>query len=94
MYILPDRFIQVETCCLAQLKQHMPKRFGNGTKHHTIEKTFSLNDYVFSAELTLFSSEALYWMKQLFINETNFNKSGCSLSNEFFLILSGMEVFG
>ena len=38
-------------------------------------------------------SSALYWMKQQFVKETNSVKNGCSLSNEYFPIASGIKIF-
>ena len=40
--------------------------------------------------MTFFTSGALYWMKQLFVNEETFVKNGCSLSNEHFPIELGI----
>ena len=42
--------------------------------------------------MTYSTSGALYWMKQLFIIESKSVKNGCSLSNEHFSIVTGIEI--
>ena len=48
--------------------------------------------FVYSVTLTYFPSGALYWMDQLFIINTNFVKEGRFLSNEHFLIITGIKI--
>ena len=50
------------------------------------------NEFISWATLTYSTSGALYWMKQLFIIETNSVNIGCSLSNEHFPIVPGIEI--
>ena len=41
--------------------------------------------------IDVFFSSAFYWMKQLFINNTNSDKNGCSFRHEHFPIVPGIE---
>ena len=49
------------------------------------------NGFISWTALIYSTSGALYWMKQLFIFKTNPVKNGCSLSNERFSIVPGIE---
>ena len=53
---------------------------------------FWQNESISWATLTYSTSAAFYWMKQLFIIETNSVKNGYSLSNEQFVIVPGIEI--
>ena len=54
------------------------------------EKSY-LNEFIYWVTLRYYSSGALYWMKQLFINKVNFIKNGCSFPHELFPIVPGIE---
>ena len=50
------------------------------------------NEFIFWATLQYSTSGVLYWMKQLFGIKTNSIMNGYSLSNEQFLIVSGIKI--
>ena len=50
------------------------------------------NESISWATLTYSTSGALYWMKELFIVETDSVMNGCSLSNEHLSIVPGIEI--
>ena len=88
---LPDRYRQFGFCCIPLPKQQMSERFGTGTKNDGIRNAY-LNEFMFWATLTYFSSGALHWMKQLFIIETNFVKNGYSFRMSIFRLYSGLKL--
>ena len=74
-------------------------RYRNNLYHKDNESDLKLTEYQslllkqihLLSTLTYSTSGALYWMKQMFINKTNFVKNGCSFPQEHFPIVPGFK---
>ena len=59
---------------------------------NTNTSCFRQKKFIYWATMTISTSGALYWMRQLFMNKSNFFKIGCSLSNERFPIVPVIKI--